>query len=60
MENGFVKIDESLALNKDNVALKAYKLRKKKEREIGQIQTELQDLKSDVYEIKQMLRSLVK
>lgn len=57
---GFYKVDESLAINKDNVGLKAYKMKKMKDREIGQIQMELTELKSDVNEIKQILRSLVR
>jgi hypothetical protein len=57
---GFYKVDESVVINKDNDALKAYKARKEKERMIKDVQVEVQNLKSDINEIKQMLRGLVK
>lgn len=47
-------------INKDNKALQAYKLRKKKELKIDQIEKELINLKDDMQEIKELLRGLVK
>ena len=47
-------------INKDNKALQAYKLRKKKELRIDQIEKELVGLKGDMQEIKELLRGLVK
>jgi hypothetical protein len=47
-------------INKDNKALQAYKMRKKKEMKIDQIEVELTGLKNDMQEIKELLRGLVK
>jgi len=47
-------------INRDNKALQAYKLRKKKEMKIDQIEVEITGLKNDMQEIKELLRGLVK
>jgi hypothetical protein len=47
-------------INKDNTALKAYKMRKQKEMKLGQIEQEISGLKNDMQEIKELLRGLVK
>ena len=56
---GFYKVDESVVINKDNDALKAYKLKKEKDRLIKDIQVEVNELKSDITEIKQMIKGLM-
>lgn len=57
---GFYKVDESLIINKDNDALKAYKKRKIKESRVNNIHYELNNLKSDIKEIKELLKGLIK
>lgn len=57
---GIFKISEGVLINKDNDALKSYKLRKNKEKKIDLIENELSSLKSDIEEIKNLLRGLVK
>lgn len=57
---GFYKVDDSVVINKDNDALKAYKARKEKERLIKDVQVQLDVLKTDMYEIKQLLKGLIK
>lgn len=57
---GIFKISEGVLINKDNDALKSYKLRKNKEKKIDLIETELSSLKSDMEEIKNLLKGLVK
>lgn len=57
---GFYKVDESLVINKDNEALAAYKKRKLKEKRIEHLQTEINELKTNITEIKELLQRLVK
>lgn len=57
---GFYKVDESLVINKDNEALKAYKNRKIKESRVNRINDELNNLKCDIKEIKDILKGLIK
>lgn len=49
---GIYKVSEGVLINKDNEALKAYKLRKQKEARIDK-------LEDDVSEIKAMLKELL-
>lgn len=58
--SGFYKVNEAVALNKDNDALKAYKKRKLKETQIDKVQIELSSLKSDVEEIKALIKGMIK
>ena len=56
---GFYKAGEGIVINKDNEALAAYKKRKQKERRIEEVREEVNALKSDVSEIKEMMRQLL-
>lgn len=47
-------------INKDNKALQAYKLRKQKEVRFDMLEKDITVLKSDMQEIKELLRGLVK
>lgn len=47
-------------INKDNKALQAYKLRKQKEEKFNIFEEDIAGLKSDMQEIKELLRGLVK
>jgi hypothetical protein len=51
--------DSSAILNTDNDSLRAYKARKKKEAHLDAIVKEHEELKRDINEIKELLRSLV-
>lgn len=56
---GFYKAGEGIIINKDNGALAAYKKRKQKERRIEEVREEVNALKSDVSEIKEMMKQLL-
>ena len=47
-------------INKDDSALKAYKIRKQKDLKLDMLEKEMSDLKTDMQEIKELLRGLVK
>ena len=57
---GIYKSPEGFIINKDNDALQAYKNRKAKEMKIYQVEDELSKMKSDISEIKELLKGLVK
>ncbi|NDB58743.1 hypothetical protein EB001_09875 [bacterium] len=57
---GIHKEREGILINKDNSALTAYKKLKQKELNIQSIKQDVDDLKSDIAEIKELLRGLVK
>jgi hypothetical protein len=52
--------DTGALINKDNKALQAYKLRKQKEDRFNMFEEDVAGLKSDMQEIKELLRGLVK
>lgn len=56
---GFYKAGEGIIINKDNEALTAYKKRKQKERRIEEVREEVNALKSDISEIKEMMKQLL-
>ena len=61
--SGIYKVREGVLINKDNEALQAYKRKKLRENNINEIEIikdNIQSLKSDLEEIKNLLRSLVK
>lgn len=57
---GFYKSRDGILINKDNDALAAYKKRKIKEHKLDTIFDEMDSLKSDITEIKELLKGLVK
>lgn len=57
---GFYKPYDGVLINKDNDALAAYKRKKMKESRIDTIFEEMDTLKSDMAEIKELLKGLVK
>jgi DNA-binding transcriptional regulator YhcF (GntR family) len=57
---GIYKVTEGVLINKDNDALKAYKARKEKERKVSSMIDDMDNLKRDMQEIKEILRGLVK
>lgn len=61
--SGIYKVRDGILINKDNEALQAYKRKKMRENNINEIEIikdNIQSLKSDLEEIKNLLRSLVK
>ena len=57
---GIYKVSEGILINKDDEALRAYKLRKEKDRRIQKLEEDFNDVKNDLREIKEFLRGLVK
>jgi len=57
---GIFKTSEGVLINKDNDALKAYKIRKTKENKINIIESDMEQIKTDMHEIKELLRGLLK
>lgn len=61
--SGIYKVCDGVLINKDNEALQAYKRKKVRElniNEISNIKEDVTSLKSDIEEIKNLLRALVK
>lgn len=61
--SGIYKVCDGVLINKDNEALQAYKRKKARElniNEISNIKEDVMSLKSDIEEIKNLLRALVK
>jgi peptidoglycan hydrolase CwlO-like protein len=57
---GIYRTAEGFLINKDNDALAAYKKRKRKEQSIEKFQDQINELRSDINEIKDLLRGLAK
>jgi len=51
--------DSAAVLNIDNTGLAAYKARRDKERRIDEMETAIKDIKSDLYEIKQLFHKFL-
>lgn len=56
---GIYKVGEGVLINKDTKSLNAYKIRKSKMREIDKINDTIEELKSDMKDIKSMLYNIV-
>ena len=56
---GIYKVSEGILINKDNDALRAYKARKNKDKQVEQVQSEMNELKKDMSEIKSLLFELL-
>ena len=57
---GIFKVREGVLINTDNDSLNAYKNRKRREKRIDEMQEDIQSLKGDLQEIKDLLRGLAK
>lgn len=57
---GIYKVREGILINTDNTALSAYKNKKKREVMIDQMQDEMQSIKGDLQEIKDLLKGLAR
>jgi hypothetical protein len=57
---GIYKTREGVFINTDNSGLVAYKKRKEQQEKIKNLERDVVDMKSDLKEIKELLRGLVK
>jgi hypothetical protein len=57
---GIFKVREGVLINTDNNSLAAYKNKKKRDRRVDEMQEDIQTLKNDLEEIKDLLRGLAK
>lgn len=57
---GIYKVREGILINTDNGALAAYKNKKKREKTLDLMQEEMQTLKDDLQEIKDLLKGLAR
>lgn len=57
--SGFFKIEEGVILNKDSAALQKYKLQKQKFRELNNLKEDVDFLKQETTEIKDLLKQLI-
>jgi|688.fasta_scaffold02023_28 hypothetical protein len=57
---GIYRTAEGFLINKDNDALAAYKKRKRKEQAVDKIQEQINELKTDINEIKDLLKGLAR
>jgi len=57
---GFYKTTEGFLVNKDNEGLQQYKLNKRKEMRINIMEDKLKSIESNLDEIKEILKGLVK
>lgn len=52
---GIYKVHEGLLLNTDNEALQQYKARKAKQRKLYELEKDVQSMKDDITQIKELL-----
>lgn len=57
---GIYKVREGILINTDNQALSAYKNKKRREQRIDNMHEDINNLKNDLSEIKELLKGLVK
>ena len=57
---GLYRTPEGFLINKDNDALAAYKKRKRKEQAVDKLQEQITELRTDINEIKDLLKGLAR
>lgn len=57
---GMYKVGEGIIINKDNESLAAYKKQRQKTANIDKVIGEVETMKNDIQEIKQLLKGLIK
>lgn len=57
---GYYKTPTGAVISKDNEALQAYKLKKAKNAQLNSMRKDINELKNDILEIKEMLKGLVR
>lgn len=57
---GVYKSGEGVLINKDNEALRAYRHQKMQRNKYNELEDEMKVIKSDLHEIKELLKGLVK
>lgn len=58
--HGYYKTPSGAVVTKDNESLNAYKMRKAKNAELNTMKNDVEQLKNDMAEIKELLKGLVK
>lgn len=56
---GIYKAEEGVLINKDNLALQAYKNRKNRERRLYKVEEDLTSLKTDISELKDLMKGFL-
>ena len=56
---GIYKAEEGVLVNKDNLALQAYKNRKNRERRLLKVEDDLTCLKEDISELKDLIKGFL-
>ena len=57
---GIYKVREGVLINTDNNSLAAYKNKKKRDRRVDEMQEDIETLKNDLEEIKDLLKGLAR
>jgi hypothetical protein len=57
---GIYKVSEGVLINKDEEGLRAYKMKKEKDRRLQRLEEDFNSVRNDLNEIKELLRGLVK
>lgn len=57
---GIYKVEEGILINKDSASLLAYKNRKNRERKLLKIEEDLESLKGDIKELKDIIRGFIR
>lgn len=58
--SGYYKSPKGYIVNKDSEGLAAYKMKRKKQTELNNMKDDIDQLKNDMQEIKELLKGLVK
>ena len=57
---GIVKVRDGILINTDNNSLAAYKNKKKRDRRVDEMEQDMQTMKNDLQEIKDLLKGLAR
>lgn len=57
---GIYKVRDGVLINTDNSSLAAYKNKKKRDKRVDEMQEDIQTLKNDLQEIKDLLKGLAR
>ena len=57
---GIYKVRDGILINTDNNSLAAYKNKKKRDKRVDEMQEDIQSLKNDLEEIKDLLKGLAR
>ena len=57
---GIVKVRDGILINTDNNSLAAYKNKKKRDRRVDEMEQDIETMKNDLQEIKDLLKGLAR